>query len=502
MQQIKWPFLGGAARRQAIMVVLGDGISFLAFFATGMILARVISVEVMGTYRQVMYLAPMVQSLLEMGLGVTVYRFWNYYEGENRLTYCWILVVVVILLGVISGLIIAVLAGPLSHWYNNPDLKAALLIIAVSPVPIMSFMLVRPIMICNGRSISATGLETSFSLAAALALIIVFWTGKSINTALSWWVGVNLLRIPVTWTVVRNYLPTGRPTGLQKIAAEVWRFVWPIQLSRLPGIFLAYFDKIVTSALLSRRDFASYSLGARELPFVGQIPSSVSGVLINHLTEQLKEKNYDGICASWRRACTSTAVVTYPIAAFAIWYALPIVRFLYSATYDESKLPFQAFAALTFIRVIEYGSLAKVFDRNGLILQAAFLGVITSILISFPLTWVLGIKGICLYLVIATSVIVIFYLFRYRQLLNRRIRAFFPYPLLIVILIWSFVSVITADILLGSYLQLEVEKGMRDLLIRLVLIGGAAGLLYTLGVLVFNRLSSFIPKKSSKIKQW
>jgi hypothetical protein len=44
------------------------------------------------------------------------------------------------------------------------------------------------------------------------------------------------------------------------------------------------------------------------------------------------------------------------------WEAVLVIQFMFSATYSENCVPFRVFFALTFVRVIEYGSLAKAID--------------------------------------------------------------------------------------------------------------------------------------------
>ncbi len=96
----------------------------------------------------------------------------------------------------------------------------------------------------------------------------------------------------------------------------------------------------------------------------------------------------------------SLGTFTYIIGAF-VSGMLPIVIFLFSATYVESSYPFRAFAALTFIRVIEYSSMAKAIGRSDLIMKASFYTTILYAFILLFLTMWGGIVGIsmgCLFL--------------------------------------------------------------------------------------------------------
>ena len=80
------PMLSGntGLRAQAPLVVVGDALNFAAAFVASMVLARLLSVEEMGAYRQITYLLSLIVALLEMGLAATAYRFWAILDDSTR----------------------------------------------------------------------------------------------------------------------------------------------------------------------------------------------------------------------------------------------------------------------------------------------------------------------------------------------------------------------------------------------------------------------------------
>jgi O-antigen/teichoic acid export membrane protein len=91
-----------------------------------------------------------------------------------------------------------------------------------------------------------------------------------------------------------------------------------------------------------------------------------------------------------------TALFTYPIAGFCVFFSLPIVRLLYSSTYSGSSIPFMVYSFLTFLGVIDYGSLAKVFGQTKIIMRSSIISTVFLVVFSFPLTAFFGIWGISL----------------------------------------------------------------------------------------------------------
>ena len=412
----------GGLRKQASLVVIGDGITFASGLVSSMILARVIPVDEMGTYRQIIYLGPMAATLAEMGLSATVYRYWNALDNVKKNHYAKMIVAVSFLLGITASLILFGLAGLLSTWYKNPALKLALFITASFPLSTIPLMLVRPVLLSQGASLRATSIETIFSLLSTVSLVVPLLMGVSLNYSLGIWIVVSLLRLLIIPVIFRDYLRQKGHWWDWEVFYTVWNYLWPIQVGRLPGYIMGYMDKVVMSLYFRPREFAVYSLGAREIPFIGTIGPSIANVLIPQLVKDVEEGRHAQICRRWRLACEKTAVVTYLIAAFSAWHAGPIVRLLFSATYTESSVPFCVFSLLTFVRVIEYASLAKAFGRSDLIMQSAFVGAGVMVPLAFLLTRLWGAFGMASSVLIGTVASAAYLIMRYRKLLNCPIR--------------------------------------------------------------------------------
>lgn len=470
-------------------MVVGDGMTFAALFVTSMVLARTIDKTDMATYRQVTYLGPMVVAFVELGISSAVYRFLRYFTGYRQKAFLWNVLLAKTLLGGLGTLVLLVLASPLARAYGNEALALALVIAAAYPLAVMPFMLVRPLLICQGHSLKATSLETFFALVTSLAMIVPLWAGWTLDQALGLWITANLCRLPVAAWFLARELRGSKPCWDREIASEVWGYLWPLQLSRLPGIAMTYFDKVVTSLFLPMDRFAAYSLGAREIPFLNRIPFSISSVLVPRMVEAFQAARPDRVCELWRRACLSTAVVTFPFAAFAMWYAKPIVRVLFTARYDESAIPFGVFAGMTFLRVVDYGSMAKALGTSRVILRGSVIAAVTSLPLSLGLTYLWGIWGISFSLMLSCAILAAYYLVSYRAILQRPIHSFFPIWPLVGLAALSFLTVGLADQLLGRHLAIRDQVQTIPLVLRLVAVAVVSGASYLGSLLVLRGLA-------------
>jgi O-antigen/teichoic acid export membrane protein len=430
-------FVSGRLGRQASLVVVGDGITFAVSTVATMVLARIMPEDSMGTYRQMVYLTQMAIMIADLGLSVSVYRFWNGLEPESRPVFVRMVVLSSVVISIPPVILLALLSPVLAEAYRNQGLYLALLISAPLPLATIPLSLIRPALISQGYSLRATFIETGFALLSILSIVVPIAAGLSLNASLSVWISVSLLRLVAVPVIFREFLLMGARWWDQNILRMVWRYLWPIQLARLPSYFSGYLDKVFMSLYLLPRDFAVYSLGAREIPFVGAIAYSVSGVLLPHLVEDVRTGNLDQICRRWRTSCLKTAFVTYFFAGFCIWNAPEVMRFLLSSTYEESSVPFRFFAAITYLRVVEYGSIPKAFGRTKSIFIMTLVAAVALCLCALFLTPRFGIAGMALSVVISEAAANAYMLYQDRRILARPLSDFFPWGQLMILALLS-----------------------------------------------------------------
>ncbi len=268
-----------------------------------MVLARIIPVDAMATYRQVVYLTPLAQSLVEFGLASSIYRFWNLLPLPRRSTFLKMLILLSIGMGSVASLGLAILAPFISQSYHNPDLLPALLICSIFPLLNILPLSIRPLQICRGRPLLATALQLIISLLNVFSLVIPLMLKASLLTALKVWILTDAFNFAIVPFVFLPSILPNTPWWDKALFKEIWDYLWPLQAGRIPTIFTQYTDKIASSIYLSKDAFATYSLGAKEIPFVSQIGTSISNVLVPKLVEDVSENKIDLALARWRRAC-------------------------------------------------------------------------------------------------------------------------------------------------------------------------------------------------------
>ncbi len=424
--------------KQISYVVVGDALTVLAITVAGMILARVISKADMGTYRQVTYLTAFAMNLVEFGLSASIYRFWNLLDEDRRTVFVKSLTLFAGIAGLVSLVGLAVVGEPLATAYHNPELALAILIAAAWPLAQIPLMFLRPVLISKGASFKATTLEAVFTTVPVFALIAPLFFGWSFLDALILWMVVSALRLVAVPMFLGTYYRRPGPWWDRSLVREVWDYIWPIQVSRLPGIFSRNIDQFVMSFLLPPHAFAIYAIGARELPLVGTIGPSVSSVLIPHMVEDYQRGDMRRICERWKNAVLRTSLLTYPIAAISVVFAGAIMSFLFSDAYEESRIPFQIFSLITLVRVIDYASIAKVIGKTTHIMKSAFLSSASIFVLAWPFVALWGIAGMATVVFLSYVIGALYYLVVYRRAFGMRLFSFFPLHIMVLLTVYSF----------------------------------------------------------------
>lgn len=467
--------------RQTFIVVIGDSITFLSTFLGLMILARILPIEEMGTYRQITYLGLMFVSLFDMSLSASIYRFWTIYDESKKKEFLQLVLFTSFILAGTASVILALLASPLSELYHNPSLAIALRIASVFPLTYIPFSLIRPVMISEGYSFKATLLETVASVLTTMAIIIPSFLHKSFLFTLSIWISISFLKTIFTIYFFRKYIFCHFKWPYKNILSDTGKYSGTLQISRIPGFLLNYSDKIVTSFFLSTKEFAVYSMGARELPFINTIGYSVSNVTVPYLVNDFNLGNIAVACSRWRTAGIKTARYTYPIIVFGLWYAIPLMKLLFSSTYEESGAIFRVFALTSFLRVVEYAGFAKAMDKTLLIIQSALLAAMAMIVFSIPLVYLYKGVGMAWAYFISTLISAVFLLIKYKKIIKMPIESFFSWKQLSAMFILATAIVVIIDKSLGTLLKVNSVMPALSLLWRLFI-------LLLIDLIIFNVL--------------
>jgi O-antigen/teichoic acid export membrane protein len=188
------------------------------------------------------------------------------------------------------------------------------------------------------------------------------------------------------------------------LAAQL-RFGIPLALETLTGILTLRIGNILVASMCTTGDFAAYSNGAIEIPFIAAVTGSITAIIIPDLARHLKENQQGEALVLWRKAIVKSASILIPLMVFLLIGAHEVITFLFSARYEDSVLPFRILLLLLPARAVQFGALYIAGNRGTWLLAKTVAGFVVATLVTIPFVYIWGAWSA------AAATVVVFYLF-------------------------------------------------------------------------------------------
>jgi O-antigen/teichoic acid export membrane protein len=397
-----------------------------------MVLTRLVAKDQLGGYQQLQLIYGILSPLLIAGIPAALLYFIPRSEDPEHAR-AWIGQAYVLLggIGAIVSIGIAVGRHPLATALGNPALSDALLV--YSPQPFFAFLggAMGTALVAIGRAgvaASIGALSGVFALIGVVGAAIIEPDTTHMTAGL---VGATVLYAVMATLVVHRIAGIAvRRADLAPGVRKLLAYGIPLAVTGLAGKLAWQFDRIVVSREFTTAQFAVYTIGAVELPLTAIIQQSVNAVLVPALARHYADGDIAGMAALWHRAIRRSSLILLPAFVFFMLTAEQTIRVLFGASYQGSADVFRIYLLLVPVRVATYGIISQAIGRTGINLSGSVVLLVANAVLVIALVGPLGLIGPALGTVLATLVLVAYYLVRLRRLLDMSLRALFPWPLL------------------------------------------------------------------------
>jgi O-antigen/teichoic acid export membrane protein len=397
-------------------------------------LARLAPKAELGGYQQLQLIYGILSPLLIAGIPAALLYYIPRASGPDEVR-AWVGQAYVLLggLGLAVSIGIAVGRVPLAAALGNPALETPLLIYA--PQPFFAFVsaAMSTALVASGRA----GLAAIIgALSGAAALVAVL--GAALIEPDTAHMAVGLVIASASTAIVSTAVAQ-RSVGITLVQPRLRAGIVmllgygvPLALTGLAGRLAWQFDRLVVSRRFSAAEFAVYAIGAVELPITAIIQQSVNAVLVPALARLYAMGDIAGMADLWRRAIRRTSLLLLPTFVFFMLTADATIALLFGAGFHGSVGVFRIYLLLVPIRVATYGLISQAIGRTRINLSGSILLLAANAILVIALVGPLGLSGAALGTVLATLVLVVYYLIRLRGVLGMPIHLLFPWRLLAV----------------------------------------------------------------------
>ncbi|MEX0616495.1 MAG: oligosaccharide flippase family protein [Candidatus Woykebacteria bacterium] len=445
-------------------------------------LARLLSRDIFGTYKQVFLVYNVVSPLILLGIPASLLYFIPRLENHiGKKQFAWQTIYLLLFLGLIMSVFTFTTAGLFAERFNNPELRNLLRIFSIAP-PILFVASYYPqLMIALDKVKISTFFTIVFAFFTTAATVVVALFGAGLPQIILVTIATGFIKVLFFLTHTVKHLGFTVKFKLKQFRSQL-SYSIPLALSVFVGKVGWDIDRFIVSLFYPAGTFAVYAVAADQLPIVPILNAAVGAVLIPEIARRIKEGENKGVIDLWHRAMRRQSIVVFPIFVYTIIMAEAIVTLLFSDTYKDSAYYFQIYQLLLPLRIAQYGVIFQAVGWTKLNLAGGVFFLVLNTFLSFIMVKTTGLAGPAWATVVATFALAGFYVF----FLIRK----FPAFSLGNILPWKdlaanfFIAVGAALAIIPFYL-INLPK-----LIMLLSSGICYVVLYIVLGLIFNRITS------------
>lgn len=475
---------------KAIIVVIGNLVSGLGKIILSIILVRLIAKADYGSYRQAMMLYATFGMIFLFGIPQSIYYFIPQLSKEDQKRLSAQSFIYLFFFGSLLTIAFYFLSGNIAEWFNNDALTSYIKIFS----PYFLFMLptqaIIPLLISINRHKAAAITSIIFMMVSIVSVLLPLFIGFGLAEIFISMVAFAFIQILVvilyTAKLLQGFVWKWNSVFLKRQFA----YAYPIGLSQVVGIISRALDKYIISFAFMPERFATYEIGAKEIPLVNILPYSISNVLQPKLVEYYQKGDLDTFIKLWHASIRKVSLIMLPIFVFLFITAQELMVFLYTSNYIGSVLIFRIYLCLLPLRVTAYGPILMAAGRPKFVFLATCIGLGLNLCLSIGLLQLIGFVGPAIATVITQCFVIILYLKKISQILHLHFWEIFPFK--------PFLQIFSIAALCGFFIYPIIWLRYAPIIVLFI---GAGAFIFIYGLLL--RALKILKKEDiSVLKRW
>lgn len=357
-------------------MTMARSVSIVAALVVAMILTRFLTQDYYGYYRKLwliyMLLGP---AFISASVGTLYYRGGVH---ENKSVPIYSAIFLSSVFSITIFLIAFIGADTFARLFNAPGLSMAIRGFSIYMLFSTFASLSEPVFVLIHRKRWLLYYNLTYNVIESLLIVIPFYLRLPLSEiVLIMSVGPFIRTIFIIWLV---YTHSGDKPEWQQLKSEFHRslsYSMGLFIMALAGMASVQIDKWVVSSYFSSDSmYAIYSVGARKIPFISALITSITSSLVVHYSDQLKKNDFKQILNAARQATDRLFLILVPVMLLLFIYSREIMILLFQK-YADSAPVFQIYIG---ILVSQFFFAQSVILGKGLSKINAWIGIIEVVL--------------------------------------------------------------------------------------------------------------------------
>lgn len=439
--------------RSAGLVGVSKFVNILGLLAASMILTRLLNRSEYGNYEQVWLVYNSFLPLVGYGLSSAIYFFSA--REDKRIVYSAASLGTTII-GVLTGIVLAVFAPLIAHWFKADSLTIYIRIFALYAVLSSPSLMFESVFVTEGKTgLLLIGNALLAAMFAAVVMVSALFF-HSLTVVFISIAGVGLAKSAFLFF----YLIRERRLSSDRIGTAMKAqlfYALPILISSLMGTVSKQIDRYLVTLFFTPDQFAIYAIGSKQIPMVAVITGSASAVLFPVFSELGSKEMNAQFIGLWRNSISKTGLFLLPMMVFLMFVAKDFMGFFFGEKYIASATIFRIFLFLLPLRLVFYSQALLSLGKQKLYMYTSIAEMLLSGFASYIMMRLYGLEGaavgkvIVSYLEVAVLASVLMFL------LKTNVKEFFPWLKILRIVGISLVGLGPVILLRGQFSNVYIR---------------------------------------------
>lgn len=340
---------------QALWLGIGQVCTYLITFVSAAVLSRYFDKTEYGTYKQILYVYNILQSLFTIGLPSIFSYFIPRLSISQQKTLINSMNRLFLFLGIGLSLTLFFLSGVLASLLNNPELALGLKLFSPFPLFTLPSMGVSGIYTALRKTRSVAFFELFSKTVMLLCIVlpvVLFHTGYKV-AILGWGVASFLSFLVAMYMKNKPYVEIKKEL-IPNMYKTVFDYSLPLLGAMVAGVCISSADQFFISRYFGTETFAEFSNGCLSIPIIAMIAGPIKNVLLPLFSKADSEGHIEIAVSTYNNSVKKSVNLVYPVLFFCVFFAKDIMVFLYGEQYWVSGTFLRYFIIRDFVDVFPY----------------------------------------------------------------------------------------------------------------------------------------------------
>lgn len=371
----------------AFLLVAGRTAGLVATFAIAPVLARLFSVEDLGTYKAFFLIYATLFGLAQLGMAESLYYFVPR-RPEQAGRYAANAALTLAASGLGCVLVLSAMRGRIADYFGNPDLGSHLILLGIFLTLTLVTSVFEILMVSRKQHLAAAvtyGFSDLLRTALFIAPALLFVSLRAVFIGA---IVFAALRLTMMLAVLRREFG-----GQIRVDPALWhtqlRYALPFAIAVSVEVVLVTYHQFVVGGRFDAETFAIYAVACMTIPLVDLIMTSTTSVMMVKMAEDSSDQPL--ALGLFHDTVSRLAFLLMPLSFSLVVLAAPFIITLYTAKFAASIPIFTVWVLTMLPAIVAVDAVLRVYAQTRFLLV---MNVVRLALVVALIGWFIGAFGL------------------------------------------------------------------------------------------------------------